>query len=352
MQTAAAIIKVVAGVALVIFRISLYANKYPLQSSADIIMINIIFLMVGISLIAIGSFSLLFDNQRETSDAKALNLGAYDLSEAFEGNLVARAITSQTGKVVFVGLVLALTTVVTVLEIHSSEEENEKRRVSKEAALRPFLEKQKKIEELKSKLGSDDYSPRREAIVELLREGKNENWQAPGPGPQSEAEEILKKDPRSVEALISILKSDKDISLRLDVVLALGVIYESWDFPPKPSKNPRAVDALLTALKGDPDKSVRVNALKALEKIKDPRGLEIAATSEQVREERRDREEEKRFQEKKERATAGMCTCVDKKTSRVLWKRKVSSKEECERLCPDFTKPPWVSSPDLTRPPR
>jgi hypothetical protein len=122
MQRAGAIVKVSVGIALVIFRIILYAINYPLGSPTEIIILNMISLVIGASLIAVGSFSLFSADQAETFDEKALGLGGYNLDEASEGNRVARVFASRNGKLVCGGLALVLITVVTVvtaLEIRS-----------------------------------------------------------------------------------------------------------------------------------------------------------------------------------------------------------------------------------------
>lgn len=324
MQRASAIIKVSAGIALVIFRIILYATNYPLHSSTDIIILNITSLVVGIGLIAVGSSSLFYADQREAFDAKTLGLGAYNLDEAAEGNRVARAFASRNAKIVCGGLALALFTGVTALEIRSSETENEKRQALEQDKLRPILERQERIEKMKANLKSDDYSVRREALVELLKDARKDFRFVP----YSETEEILRTDPHAIDALISILGSDKDNSLRRDAATALGMIYDS-PFPPKPSKNPRAVDALITTLKEDPDRGVRVSAAEALEMIHDPRGLDAAGPilGELYL-------ERKRTSEKEERRKPFICKCIDRDTGRVLFEKKVSSKEECDRFCP------------------
>jgi hypothetical protein len=308
MQTEGAMFKTIVGVGVVIFRICVYASQYPLQSSTEIIMVNVIPLIVGIWLL--------------------------------------QALSSRTSKIVCGGFIVALIAVLTGLELQSSGRENEKLQAlqaSREAGRADYLQEQKRIEQIKANLRSDDYSVRREAVVELLKEAKTDNWQdhysRPRPG---HAGEILKEDPQAAEALIAVLKNDKDNSLRQDAAIALGIIFGSVDSSPRTSKNPRAVDALLMALKEDPDRGVRGSALKALEEIKDPRGLEIAEKSETAREERRAQEWESRREKERERALPFLCKCIISQrspltgevTERVFFKKKVASDEECRQLCP------------------
>jgi HEAT repeat protein len=145
------------------------------------------------------------------------------------------------------------------------------------------------------------------------------------------------REPAAVEPLIAAV-NDPDWEVRFNAAWALGQI-----------EDPRAVEPLLAAM-NDAEKEVQGAAAAALRRKKDPR---IAQRLQRwdARVELEQQREEARAKLKQERARAwaeslergpGMCTCTNKLTGQVLWKREVSSKEQCERLCPDFSKRPWA----------
>lgn len=219
MPRAGDITKVLVGIGLVTFRFIIYATNFPGYSPSEIItsivILKIVLLVVGVLLIAVGFFSLFSADQTQTFDAKSLGLGAYIHDAASEETMVARSLTPRNSKLVVGGLALALVTVVTTLEIRSSKMEYEKR----QAERRPALERQEKIDKVYANLRSDNYSVRREAVVDLLKDRTKNITSLP-----YSPNQILESEPRAVDTLISMLGKNSDSSLRRDAATALGMI--------------------------------------------------------------------------------------------------------------------------------
>lgn len=171
------------------------------------------------------------------------------------------------------------------------------------------------------------------------------------------------KDPRAIAALIAAL-SDEDERIRMLAAKSLGTIRDPSAVEPliaamnDPSssasdaavealgeiRDPRAVDPLIACLKKaetDQDGARAMHTAIALSKIRDPHGVAVA--NQWFKKEKIGSRESPPVAQVAR--GPGECTCIDKKTGRVLWTREVSSKEKCERLCPDLEelqKPPWA----------
>jgi HEAT repeat protein len=145
------------------------------------------------------------------------------------------------------------------------------------------------------------------------------------------------KDPRAVEPLIATMNNNPAPELSRygtpeDVLAAVDALKEIRD--------PRAVDPLidfLTKAGSDERWNAVEAATNALRAINDPKGVAVAnewGRRAKIAEERAFAEPGYRVPEPAAEGP-GICTCTNKLTGIVLWKRKLSSRKECVDQCPE-----------------